>query len=273
MVWLFLLTFFIFFASSASAQIPLFYQLAEAYRPLIETTISSPVPIPSPIPSFIPQKTLTIAILGDSMIDTLNPGLPQLQTALHQYFPKYSFQILNYGVGGQNIESGLSRLTTAYDYRGQHFDSLVSQKPDLVVVESFAYNNFGNSQSGIDRHWLDLGAITTTLKRQLPQVKIIIATTIAPNSIVFGNGIKDVHFSALEKIEKSATIKLYLENAANFANSQGFPLADAYHPSLFNNDGLQEFINADDNLHPSGPGGQFFCDTIADTIYKNKLIE
>jgi hypothetical protein len=272
---MFLLIFsLIFFASygTVNAQIPLFYQLLEAYKsPTYQTitpSIVTPTPgkilgisttAPTPIPTKPPVnvggdgRVITIAVLGDSMIDTLQPGLPQLDNALKQYFPGQKFRLLNYGVGGRNIEYGLFRLTNDYEYLGNKVQSLVSQNPDIVVVESFAYNNFGNSEDGINRHWF--------------------AATIAPNSVTFGNGIKDVHFSALEKLEKSNTIKLYLQNATNFATSQGFPLADAYHPSLFGNDGLQDFINAGDNLHPSGPGGVFFCDTIADTIAKNKLIE
>ena len=295
-----LLLLFFVFHPPVSAQIPLYYQLLEAYHP--ETNSSAPLPVagqilgvststtttipiatnkltptPTPIAASTPApssgKTVTIAVLGDSMIDTLQTGLPQLQTALSQYFPGRNFKILNYGVGGRDIEYGLYRLTNDYDYRDQHFTNLISQNPDIVVVESFAYNNFGNTQAGYDRQWLALGAVTTTLKNKLPDAKIVIAATIAPNSVIFGNGIPGVNFSALDKIEKSSTIKLYLQNAVNFATSQGFPLADAYHPSLFNNEGLETFINAGDNLHPSGPGGQFFCDTVADTIYKNHLVD
>jgi hypothetical protein len=263
------------------AQTPLYYQLIEAYRSSSDETFNPPImALPTPIITVTPSpppltsgKTVTIAVLGDSMIDTLQPGLPQMINALRQYYPGRKFRLLNYGVGGRDIEYGLYRLTHNYDYLGNQIPSLISQNPDIVVVESFAYNNFGISDSGINRHWLGLGAVTTTLKEKLPHAKIVIAATIAPNSATFGNGIKDVHFSISDKIEKTSTIKLYLQNTVDFATSQGYPLADAYHLSLFTNQGLQEFINAGDNLHPSGPGGQFFCDTVVDTIYRNKLIE
>ena len=110
--------------------------------------------------------------------------------------------------------------------------SLLSTNPDIVVVESFAYNNFGNTESGYDRQWTALSTLTGTIKQQLPSSRIVIAATIAPDAVTFGNGAPDIHFTALEKVEKTSTIKLYLENAINFANSEKYPLADAYHPSL-----------------------------------------
>jgi len=282
----------------AYAQVPLYYQLLQAYHPstvsyLISTTPSSPTvlgtsttssPLPAPTPSLSITPTplpnvggenpiVTIAVLGDSMIDTLGPGLPKLLSSLKLYYPNRQFQILNYGFGSSNLEHGLYRLTNDHNYLGQPIPSLLSQKPDIIIIESFAYNNFGNSQSGIDRQWLTLGAITTTIKDKLPQSKIIMAATIAPNSVIFGNGIANTHFTAMEKMEKTNTIKLYLQNLVNFATSQGFPLADAYHLSLDGSEGQKDLINSTDNLHPSDSGNQFFCDTIAKAIFDNKIIE
>jgi len=297
-VFFLFLILFLSFPRSTSAQIPLFYQLLEAYHPsslsysdttsvsslatiLPLTPILSAEPaISTPISSQVlgaaiggNGKIITIAVLGDSMIDTLTPSLPQLQTALQEYYPTTKFNLLNYGGGGSNIEDGLNRLLNDHEYLGKKIPSLISQKPDIIVVESFAYNNFGNSESGINRHWLDLGAIVHNIKTLLPDTKIVLAATIAPNSIVFGNGIKDSHFTALDKLEKSKTIRLYLQNLVNFATSENYPLADAYQPSLFNDEGYLPFINSGDHLHPSGPGGEFFCDTVAKAIFDHKLID
>ena len=261
------------------ALIPLFYQLLEAYHPQSYTpptiTIVEPTPInvlgvstipsPAPVPLNVggEGEVITIGVLGDSMIETLGIDLPTLKNSLRQYFPGHVFNLLNFGTGSQTVEYGL-----------QHeLPDLITQHPDIVVIESFAYNNFGNTQAGYDRHRLALGAITTTIQQQLPQAKIIIAATIAPNSIVFGNGIKDLHLSSLDKIEKANTTQLYLQNAINFASSAGFPVADTYHLSLLNNDGQREFISSTDNLHPSASGATLFSDVVADTISRHKLLD
>jgi len=302
----FLLTAVIFFTSirQVQAQIPLIYQLMQAYRPssLIDerSVINSPalvtpipsipvVPVPTPKEPILgattnvndplpaigggeDEKIITIGVLGDSMIDTLQPDLPQLAAALKKYYPDKKFNILNYGAGGSNIEYGLFRLKNDYEYLGKKIPSLLSQKPDIIVLESFAYNNFGNSQSGIDRQWLALGAITTTIKESLPKTAILLAATIAPNSIIFANDVPGLHFTALEKVEKTGTIKLYLQNLINFAGSQNFPLANAYNPSLNGQEGNRLYINAGDNIHPSGPGGELFCGLVAKALSDNNMV-
>ncbi|HPD44770.1 MAG TPA: SGNH/GDSL hydrolase family protein [Candidatus Woesebacteria bacterium] len=258
--------------------IPLFYQLLTAYQSQATATLTViPIPTPTSTPraeiivkenpafaaqniggvSFLTDKR-TIAVIGDSMIETLQPNLPDLNTALNKYYPDTAFNLINLGYPAQNLEYVQKRLQ----------EDLFPHKPDLVVIESFAYNNFGNSSNGINRHWLDLGALTTTIKKELPNTRIVLAATLAPNSVIFGN-----NFSSMEKIEKTKTIKLYLQNLVNFANSENFPLANAYQYSLDNNnEGLPDLIDSTDHIHPSPAGAQLFSDIIAKTIFDNKLL-
>ena len=70
-------------------------------------------PITHNSPASPAGKQLTIALLGDSMIDTLGPDLPHLKKELAKRFQKTQFTLLNYGAGATNIESGLSRLTNS----------------------------------------------------------------------------------------------------------------------------------------------------------------
>lgn len=277
MLWLSFLIIAIFFLRPipASAQIPLLHQLLYAYVPDFNFSVGQVLgqSTSSVISSNSESKTYTIAVFGDSMIDTLGPKIPTLETALKVYYPHHNFKILNYGVGSETIEMAKKRLTEGYEYKDQSFPSLVSNHPDLIIVESFAYNNFGNSKEGIDKHWLDLGAITTTIKQNLPHSKILLAATIAPNSIIFANNVPGISYSAMEKIEKTKTIGLYVNNLINFANSQKYPLADAYHPSLTGTDGDKSYINPADNIHPSPQGAKLFSDTLAKAIFDNQLLD
>ena len=257
------------------AIIPLAYQLLQAYQPEFfsdHSTVTSIETTPTPTPTIsIPQigsaiqhlnNEVTIGVLGDSMVATLNQNMPQLAKSLAKYYPNTKFRLLNFGASSTTIEQALPRLP-----------GLISQKPNIIVVESFAYNNFGNTQAGYDRQWLALGAITTEIKQKLPSTKIVLATAIAPNSVIFGNGIANLSLSSLDKVERTKTIKLYLQNLINFAQSQNYPLADTYDISLNNGEGLIDLISSSDHLHPSDYGKEVFCDTLADTIAKNKLIE
>ena len=233
---------------------------------------SSPSVTPSPRSS--KKKNYTIAILGDSMADTLGPDLPNLKEALHAYYPTTALAMLNYGFGGTNIDYGLARITHSYSYLGNEIPSLVSQHPDIVIVESFGYNPYSYDEGALDRHWLQLAAIVDIIKKELPNANIVIAATIAPNAKTFGDGALNVSFDPIGKAHKVKTIKSYLENTVRFAESQRLPLADAFHPSLDGGgNGKKEFINQGDHIHYSDEGRKFFSQKITETIIANKLLE
>ncbi|MBU1118028.1 SGNH/GDSL hydrolase family protein [Patescibacteria group bacterium] len=269
--------------------IPLYYQLLEAYHPQSYNYSSPKINVIETLPSPKPQvlgisnstslttpsiggegKIINLVLIGDSMIDTLSQNI--CQQSLQKYYPTVKFNLLKYGYGSTNIESASKRLNETTTYLGKENPSVFSQNPDIIVIESFAYNNFGNSQKGIDRQSQSLTKITDLIKTESPKTKIILASTIAPNSVSFANGAKDIYYSSLEKIEKTATIKLYLQNIINFASKNNLPLSDAFHPSLFGQNGLEELINSTDNIHPSNLGTELFCDILAKSILDNQLI-
>lgn len=259
---------------------PLYYQLLQAYNPssysysplqVINTEISSPLPqILGQNTTFsLPPiggegKIVSLALLGDSMIDTLSDDI--CQNSLRKYFPATKFNLLKYGYGSTTIESAIERLTKTTTYLDKENPALLSLSPDIIVIESFAYNNFGNSQKGIEKHQELLQEIIDLIKEKSPETKIILASTIAPNSISFASGIKNMHLTAFEKIEKTSTIKLYLQNLIYFAKKNNLPLADAFSPSLYDENGSSDYIDSVDNLHPSNLGTELFCDTLAKSL-------
>ncbi|KKU87114.1 hypothetical protein A3A64_02460 [Candidatus Gottesmanbacteria bacterium RIFCSPLOWO2_01_FULL_48_11] len=216
----------------------------------------------------------TIALLGDSMVDTLGPDFPALKDKLRALYPATSFTILNFGVGGTNIDYGLERVTNSYTYLSNPVPSVVSQRPDIVVVESFGYNPYSFDEGAIDKHWLAMAKVVDILKANIPGVKIVIAATIAPDAATFGDGAPGVAFAAQDKWERVDVIKKYLDNAVKFAASQKLPLADAFHPSLDGDgNGKDVYINAGDHIHYSDAGRALVAQKIADTIVANKLLE
>ncbi len=262
----------------APAQVPApavsFGQLVPFVPPAGAVLGAQTTATPTPKPLATRKKTYTIALIGDSMTDTLGPEVPQLRQALTHLYPTVKFDLLNYGVGGTNIDYGLERVTSDYLYLGKHILPLVSQIPDIVVVESFAYNPYSFDEGALDRHWLQLAKIVDTLKTRLPNVKIVIAATLAPNSRLFGDGAPGLSYDATAKKQKAATIKKYLENAVRFAQSQHLPLADVYHASLdAGGEGQEKYINAGDHIHYSDAGRELFSQKVAETIAANHLLE
>lgn len=263
-----------------------------SFADLMKTTVSVSHPLPEVLgtgtfrASIVPgaaqapeerrtkKPFMKVAFLGDSMIDTLGTDLRFIRDELIRIYPKTTFTLINYGVGGENIISGLQRVIGETEYLGEPRLPLISTHPDVVVIESFAYNPFSFEIGALEQHWLSLAYIIDALRANLPDTKVVIAATIAPNSKVFGDGAAGLSFGLQDKIERTRTIKQYLENAIRFAQSEHLPLADAYHPSLDSTgDGKTLYINPGDHIHYSDAGRQLFARTVADTIAVNKLLE
>ncbi len=232
-------------------------------------------PVPKNIGDLLtnPKKThYTIALLGDSMIDTLGKELPHLQNLLSKDYPDYTFTLLNYGQGGTDLESGLFRLTNQTKYLDNDYPPLLSQNVDILVVESFAYNHWSGHFYDLDRQWLTIAKIIDTVKINSPKTKIILAATIAPNTKSFGDG--KLNWPPQLKWDSATITKGYLQNLINFATSENYPLADAYHPSLnAAGDGDEKYINQSDHIHPSEEGALLFSKKILETIKQYKMIE
>jgi len=242
-----------------------------------ETPTPTNTPSPTPKPPIETKRarksTITIALLGDSMIDTMGPDAPALKSILSRTFPGTTFTVKNYGVGGTNIEYAIERITSGYTYLGNGIPALSSIHPDVVVLESCGYNPFP-FDNAMDKHWLSLSKAVDTLRSSIPGVKIVIGATIAPNWNVFGDGAPGIAFAAEDKRKRVENIKTYLENAVKFAKSQKLPLADAYHPSLDGSgNGKLAYINPGDHIHYSDNGRSLFAQKIAGAIIGNKLLE
>ncbi len=239
----------------------------------LPTLALSPTPEASPSPEapIIKQNTkikqrVSIALLGDSMTDTLGPDAPELKNSLKKIFPQTHVTIRNFGVGGENIESAINRITNSYTYLGVHHQSVASFAPDIVIIESCGYNPFP-VDGALNRHWLSLAKAVDRVKLSIPNAKILISVTIAPNATVFGDGAAGLSFSPTDKWQRVNVIKTYLENAVRFAKGEKLPLADAYHRSLEpDGNGKLSFINAGDHIHYSDAGRVYMGQILSEAI-------
>lgn len=238
------------------------------------TTTPITTPTPTPIPHVTRKPHMTIALLGDSMIETLRSGVPDLKKKLISYYPNTAFTILNDGVGSTTIDSGIDRLTKDYVVNAKKIPSVVSQQPDLVIVESFAYNPYTLDEGALTRHWLALARIVDIIKQELPDSRMLLAATITPNAKTFGDGAPFISYSDNEKHEKVMTIKAFLDNTVRFARSENIPLANAYNPSVMRDgNGNWTYISPTDHIHYSTKGRLFFVDTLYEAIVDQKLLE
>lgn len=254
--------------------------LGEATDFATPPTTPTPTALPTPNPTgtyhSTQQRSYTISLLGDSMMDTLGPVGGGLAKKLNTTYPNATFTVINHGVGAENIDSGLRRLTNGYSYLGLGRNAVLSEKPDIIVIESFGYNPYPlpDLQDALTKHWLKLAEIVDVIRRELPETRIVIAVTIAPNWDVFGDGAPGLSFDPEGKRMKVEEIKKYLESTIAFAKSQGLPLANAFTTSVdANGNGKLSYINPGDHIHYSDAGRSLMAQKIADAIIANKLLE
>ena len=212
--------------------------------------------------------SLKIAFLGDSMIDTFISDPKILKSALAKFWPNVSFEILNYGVGATNAEYGFKRLTEPYTYQGKTIPGLLSQNPDIVVVESFAYNH----PKELSQNTQTLSQIISTTQSQ-SKAKIYSLATIAPDKKIYANGIAGINWTAEQRKIEAQRVIDFLKDSVLFAQNQGLPLINAYQKSLdWEGDGNQEYINTD-NIHPSEEGKLLLAGLVAEKFQETKIIE
>lgn len=217
------------------------------------------------------QGEIMIALLGDSMVDTMG-DLKTLELTLLQYFPNVRFSLLNYGVGSTSAESGLERLSKGFRNHDKDFPPLLSVKPDIIIVESFAYNHPPVNQDGLSRHSQTLGQIIQEVKNSGAQPLLL--STIGPNDETFAMGAPGISWDQNQRKIAAQEIRLFLDNALSLGPTLAVPVVDAYHPSLDQNgNGKAIFINPSDNIHPAQAGTELVSDLVTQKLKELSLIE
>ncbi|MDO8610048.1 MAG: SGNH/GDSL hydrolase family protein [bacterium] len=240
------------------------------FKPFPTTTIiPSPTPYtlnptPSPAPySGKPYKkhTYTIAIYGDSMVDTMGENLEYVHTSLKQLYPYVNFKLYNYGKGSENVEMSLQRIYDKLDYKDRHYPPITDLKPDLIIIGSFAYNPF--SPFDKDRYWVAMTKLVEDFEKITPQVYMM--AEINPLRKTFGKGPNGVNWDEQTAFNHSGNILKLMENTISLSGNLHIPLIDVFNRSI----NIQGLTDPNDGIHPSVKGMQFTANIIANTLNLN----
>ncbi len=234
--------------------------------PTVQPSPTPQPPTPTLTPTPIPIKShakneYTIAVYGDSMEDTMGERLEYLEHSIKAAYPGVEFHLYNYGIGSQNVEEGLARWDSPLDYKDRHYPPIVTLKPDIIILGSYAYNPF--SPYNRDRHWLGLTHLIQAAQKVTPNVYVL--AEIAPLRNNFGKGPNGVNWDTQTAFEHSGEIIELLENAIGLSKTLNVPLIDAYDPSK----GHPKYTNPSDGIHPSVQGHEFIANIITNTIRLN----
>ncbi len=207
------------------------------------------------------KNSYSIAVYGDSMVDTMGERLEYLEHSLKRLYPSVNFTLYNYGKGSENVEMGLERWNSRLDYQDRHYPSISEVRPDIIVLGSFAYNPFSPYER--DRHWVGLTKLIETAKSTGSVVYML--AEIAPLRNNFGKGPNGVNWDESTAYEHSGKIIEQLDNAVGLARTLNIPVVDVFHAS----GGNASYVNPSDGIHPSVAGHEFTADLITNTISLN----
>lgn len=231
----------------------------------IATVTPTTIPTVSPTIDISKKKIYSIAVFGDSMVDTMGDTLDILHSALKNKYPEIEFKLYNYGIGSQNVSQGLDRLCQTYNYKNRHYPSLCDLKPDIIILGSFSYNPFYPYDR--NKHWLILSKLIEEAQRVSPRVYILAET--APLRNDFGKGNNGVNWDTSTASVHADHIIQQLENTLGLSQTLHVPLIDAFSITQSNNntkEGSKKYINPNDGIHPSTLGHKLMANLIALTI-------
>jgi lysophospholipase L1-like esterase len=211
----------------------------------------------------ISNKTgnFTIAIFGDSMVDTMGTGLPYLDNFLKNYYPQSSFKLLNYGIGAENVVAAQQRFGGSFSYKDRNYPSVLSSNADIFIIGSFAYNPIDNTDEYENSLRNILSQFLTTGK------KVYFLATIAPLKSQFGVGPGGINWPPDTAWTHATKIQEHMERGIKVAQSLGVPVIDCYHATLnANGEGVATHVNSHDGIHPSISGHNYIAGQIAGFI-------
>jgi lysophospholipase L1-like esterase len=202
------------------------------------------------------KEKKVIACLGDSMTEFWGPELRELRDILYQAFPGLEFELHNYGVSGTRAEYGKHRITNDYpDPFGEGAKKcLAAISPDIVLVESFAYNHRLDGIHQVYNYQKTLGQLVQTIYETTP-AQILFWVTIPPDKNNFLDNIATYKDVSLELRREWAVFSdNYLNAALDFAKKEEIPLANVYgrvQQEVNKGTPIKWFIDQNDNIHPS----------------------
>ncbi len=207
----------------------------------------------------------TLVLVGDSMTQILG-NCDELKEDLKKYYPKKSFECLNYGFGSTNILSLQERLEKE-TFFGRNFRPITEIDFDAILIESFGHNPLSQYplEEGLKKQTEVLQKAFTTLKKTNPRAKIVFVATIAPSVKKYGFG--QVELSTEERGKWAGEREAYIKNHINFAQANNIPLINIYEKSLKEGDLNLDLVSSNDFIHPSPTGVRFISREIADFLY------
>lgn len=220
-----------------------------------------------------PNKSYTIALVGDSMTDVLRFQESRFKDHLKFFYKDKEFVIYNYGFGSTNVLSLENRLHNDVNYSGQVYKKLLGEDFNLIIIESFGNNPLSEYplDVGLKKQSEELDKVIAELKFAHPQSLIAFLATIAPSKAHYAEGVVELDLAHREKWARER--ESYILNHIKYAQSHNLPLINAFEKSIDKSgEANLEYLSPTDHIHPSTAGIDFINTEIANAIYNMRLL-
>jgi hypothetical protein len=224
------------------------------------------------------KRKYKIACLGDSMTAFWGTEMSELSDSLKREFPEQPFELFNYGVSGTRAEYGIYRVTHDFPspFGTGSQKCLSSVSPDLVVVESFAYNHRLDGKHRIDNYQNVLHRMFEVLRATTP-AQLVFLITIPPDRDNFLDHVPTYRDVSLElRQEWAGYSEMYLEAAVQFAQNENVPYINVFEivrDKVKSGVPISWFIDQNDHIHPSRYAYELIAEEIAGTIRRLDFIQ
>ncbi|MFC5452094.1 SGNH/GDSL hydrolase family protein [Paenibacillus aestuarii] len=224
------------------------------------------------------KRKYKIACLGDSMTAFWGAEMPELRDSLAKEFPEQPFELLNYGVSGTRAEYGIYRITHDFPnpFGAGVQKCLSSVSPDLVVVESFAYNHRLDGKHRIDNYYNVLRRLFEVLRATTP-AEVVFLVTIPPDKDNFLDHVPTYRDVAIEvRQEWAECSEMYLKAAVQFAQDEQVScinVFDRVREKVGAGVPISWFIDQNDHIHPSRYAYELIAEEIVGAVRRLELIK
>ncbi len=127
---------------------------------------------------------MRVILYGDSMTEYLHRPPRMLSEHLRQLQPHTVYDISNWAIGGTRAELVLYRLLYEFWHGRERMLPLTQSRPDILVIESCAFNNANDREEGISNFHFIWDHILEACRQHAPQARIITYLTIAGAPVV-----------------------------------------------------------------------------------------
>ncbi len=215
---------------------------------------------------------MKIVFYGDSMTEYLHDSLRAFRDHFDPNGSLKNLELLNYGVGATRAELVLYRLLHEFWHGRKRMLPLEKLQPDVLVLESCAFNNSIDREEGFENFDSIWDQIATACQRHAPNAVALFYITIPPDLIIPDEQANRLFFRSRPEIfsYRYHWREQYQERFAQWGESRGIDILDIRRDvTAMEKAGhsRRELIHAD-GVHPNPAGVDMISRRLAEEIGK-----